>query len=173
MTAAGLLNPSLLQPPSSYKSKPFRKANEDLNDLNPTHFQKHDILHSEWRQLRAVLCYGKNSKQPETYKGLCTSVREPCIWCCPTHLCTTRNGKDVIWTATFEFHHSFPQDPHQNLQKKSKSKKFFLGWLHTGIGKINTCLSTSSFTTYARQEVLVTILSTILGCWLQPVKTDA
>lgn len=64
----------------------------------------------------------------------------------------------------------FLRVPTKNCGRKANLKKFFLGWLHTGIGKINACLSTSSLKTYARQEVLVTHLSTILGCWLQPVK---
>lgn len=37
MTAAGVQNPSLPQS-SSYKSKPFKKDNKDLNNLKPIYF---------------------------------------------------------------------------------------------------------------------------------------
>lgn len=135
--------PESQSPTPSYKAETSTKGNRDLNNLEPGGGYKHNVPRSEWGQLRGVWVMSRIK-----------SSQSPCV-----------SGTRVSGAASSSsYHHRAPAEmlsvllhlnsvtrllrvPTKTWGRKVKSKEFFLGWLHAKIGKISSCLSTSSFKT--------------------------
>lgn len=107
-TAAGLLSSSLL-PSSSDKSKPLRNWRSE--------WPRNNTFLKTWRSSFRVKTtqswfeLWEELKAARDLQGTVHSSQGTINLMLPIHLCTTSNGKDVLWTAVFEFHPSFPESP--------------------------------------------------------------